>query len=449
MELKLAKLGAWRHAIIALLALCFLAFSTGAFVAEFRLFPYKLVFANAFAYIHATRERKATENKAKTKAKTVPPAGRVAVDAKPEAYSGYTFMTFDVIRPSTARLIDMEGKIVHEWHRSFSEICPNHPRRTSRSPDSAIAWRFGQLFPNGDIIVSIKAAGVTPDGYALAKLDKDSNLIWVVPDNFHHHFSVAEDGRIYGLMHQWRYTDQRPVSGAPYLPRRVLEDFVVVLSPDGRELTRVSLLEAMTAPGYRELVNSDVFNKYNTNTWDRLHPNDVEIIGPDFASHHEFLKPGMVLVSLRDLDALIALDLESRTVSWAMRGGWQRQHDPDLLSNGNVLLFDNYGLDDSRHSSRVLEVDLESARVVWSYEGSAKQRFRSARSGGEQRLPNGNTLISVDGSGRIIEVTPEGSIVWDYRDVRLHHATRFSKDWLKFIPQGLATRGIVADSANQ
>ena len=216
----------------------------------------------------------------------VPATGRIAVPAKPDAFAGYTFVTYGGRRPSTARLIDMDGKVAHEWHRPFSKIMADPPYSTSELVDEAMSWRFGQLLPNGDIIVTIRAAGETPDGYALAKLDKDSNLIWAVADRFHHQFSVADDGRVYGLTYAWRDTRKHPVSGAPFLPEQVLEDFVVVLSPDGKELSRVSLLEAFTKPGFAELYNSDVFNKFRTNGWDRLHPNDVEVITPQFAAHH-------------------------------------------------------------------------------------------------------------------------------------------------------------------
>ena len=55
-----------------------------------------------------------------------------------------------------------------------------------------------------------------------------------------------------------------------------------------------------------------------------------------------------------------------------------------------------------------------------------------------QRLTNGNTLISEDDSGRVFEVNQRDQIVWDFRDVRLHQATRVAKDWLQFTPSGLS-----------
>ncbi len=438
-----------RGLIASGLIVCFLTFVGGAFVAEFHLFPYSLIFENAFAYIHATDERQ--EMEAYAQAETVeaasPDKARVTIPASADAYDGYTFLTFDTPRPSTARLIDMRGNVIHEWHRPFREIWPDPPHHPTPSPESAIAWRYAELSSNGDIITTIISYGDTPYGYGLVKLDKDSKVIWAVPDNFHHHFSIGADGRIFGLTHQWRNTREQRVAGAPQLPKRVLEDFVVELSPEGKELSRTSLLDAIAAPGYRELLGSAFAGDFHAKAWDPIHANDVEVIEPEFASHFPFMQPGMVMVSLREMDALILVDLKTRGITWALRGAWLRQHDPDLLSNGHVLLFDNRGDHVKGGGSRILELDPASSRIAWSYAGTSKQPFRSDKSGGQQRLPNGNTLVSEDDAGRVFEVNPSGKIVWEYRDVRLHHATRVTKDWIKFVPNAPESRGATTTPA--
>ena len=441
MKSIIGTLGRWRRPIIAILALSFLMFTAGAFVTHFRVFPYNLLFAKPFEYLQAHQEQKeieAEEEEVLEKSGRI--VARVDTAATPEAYDGYTLLTFGSGKGSAAKLIDMEGNVHHEWRRPFSKIMPKPPHRDSPLPDKTIGWRYAHFFPNGDIVISIKSLGQTPDGCAMAKLDKDSNLIWAVADNFHHHFSVAEDGRIYGLTHQWRNTKERPVEGAPGLPELVLEDFLVVLSPEGKELSRVSLLDAMTAPGYRELFGSSIFRHYDANIWDRLHPNDVEVITPAFAARHPVAKPGMGLVSIRELDALILVDVESKSVTWATRGAWQRQHDPDLLPNGNVLLYDNRGADTKRGYARILELEPDSGRVVWSYTGSTKDSFVAPRWGGQQRLPNGNTMILTTNPGHVFEVTAAGALVWSYRDVQIYSALRVPKDWIQFVPTAPAPR---------
>ncbi len=426
-----------RQIIVSVIACCFLAFVGGAFVADFRVFPYSFIFENAFTYLHARQEQKEMETDAEVavhKGK-VAATGTVTIPATSKSFNGLTFLTFDVDRPSTARLIDMGGKVVHEWHRSFRDIWPNPPHKATPSPENAIAWRYAELFPNGDIIAVIISYGDTPYGYGLVKLDKDSNVIWSVADNFHHHFSIDKEGRIFGLTHQWRDTRKSKVSGGTHLAKRVLEDFIVELSPDGKEINRVSLLDALGKSGFGELLDSSFVQDFHAKAWDPIHANDVEVIDASFAAKHPFCKPGMVMVSVRELDALLVIDMETKLVVWSMRGAWLRQHDPDLLPGGNILLFDNRGDNNAAHGSRLIEFNPDSGKIVWSYAGTATHPFRSDKSGGEERLPNGDTLVSEDDGGRVFEIDPGGQINWEYRDVHMHHATRFARESLTFLAE--------------
>ena len=45
-------------------------------------------------------------------------------------------------------------------------------------PDPSIHYRNAYLYPNGDLLAIYEAAGDTPWGYGLYKMDKDSRLIW-------------------------------------------------------------------------------------------------------------------------------------------------------------------------------------------------------------------------------------------------------------------------------
>ncbi len=92
------------------------------------------------------------------------------------------------------------------------------------------------------------------------------------------------------------------------------------------------------------------------------------------------------------------------------------QHAPNLLANGNVLIFDNgvHRIDDSMPYSRVIEVNPATNEIVWKYQDSPAWNFFSPRMGNAQRLPNGNTLITESSFGRIFEVTRNQEIVWEY-----------------------------------
>ena len=53
--------------------------------------------------------------------------------------------------------------------------------------------------------------------------------------------------------------------------------------------------------------------------------------------------------------------------------------------------------------------------ITWEYPGATGERMYTSIYGSQQRLPNGNTLISESNNGRMLEVTQEGDVVWEYR----------------------------------
>ena len=106
------------------------------------------------------------------------------------------------------------------------------------------------------------------------------------------------------------------------------------------------------------------------------------------------------------------VDRSSGQVRWRLaKETTQSQHNPSLLENGHVLVFDN---GNRRNFSRVIEIDPESQEIVWEYTGEPRDSFFSQNISGCQRLPNGNTLICEGRSGRLFEVTPDKRIVWEY-----------------------------------
>jgi len=142
-----------------------------------------------------------------------------------------------------------------------------------------------------------------------------------------------------------------------------------------------------------------------------LHANAIEMIDGTLVDKYPMLKKGHILISLREIHTIAIIDLEQERVTWALTGMWKYQHEPSLLENGNLLLFDNRGNDGK---SKVIEFNSLTQEVVWEYKGTAKEKFFSRAGGNVQRLPNGNTLIIESNNGRVFEVTPEGKIVWEF-----------------------------------
>ena len=118
------------------------------------------------------------------------------------------------------------------------------------------------------------------------------------------------------------------------------------------------------------------------------------------------------MVSMLFLDTIFIIDMESEKIVWALGSGmFKRQHQPTLLESGTMLIFNNYYTDSA---SQVIEFEPLTQEIVWSYRGNGTDPFFSRTCGSNQRLPNGNTLITETDYGRVFEVTRDNEIVWEF-----------------------------------
>jgi hypothetical protein len=85
-----------------------------------------------------------------------------------------------------------------------------------------------------------------------------------------------------------------------------------------------------------------------------------------------------------------------------------------------VLVFNNGPIGPGREG-RVSEiVELRASadgalESVWSCTSIDDTAFFSGLLSGAQRLPNGNTLVTIGAEARLVEVTPAGRSVWEHR----------------------------------
>lgn len=151
------------------------------------------------------------------------------------------------------------------------------------------------------------------------------------------------------------------------------------------------------------------------------HANTVTVIPPNrwHAAGDERFRPGNLIFMPRNFWKFYVIDKQSGDIVWSYGGendgGIGPAHEPHMIPEGlpgagNILFFSNSSR--SRpENSQVWEIDPHTRQIVWRYEDG--ENLFSSRSGSVQRLPNGNTLISVDKAGRAIEVTPSGEKVWE------------------------------------
>lgn len=216
-------------------------------------------------------------------------------------------------------------------------------------------------------------------------------------------------------------------------------------------------------------------------TGDWMHINAMSYLGPNkwFDAGDERFHPDNIIWSGRQTNIIGVTDKETGKVVWSLGPNYDTtpelrelgwiigQHHAHMIpkglpGEGNILLFDNggwagYGAPNPgspngfnnamRDYSRVLELDPTTLKIVWQF--TPKElgfeypvdfaKFYSPFISSAQRLPNGNTLITEGSDGRIIEVTANHEIVWEYISPywgkamnmnMLYRAYRIPYDWV-------------------
>jgi len=333
---------------------------------------------------------------------------------KPTAGSGVLINDMAKISPgltlfcsghaAVALLMDLDGNVIHEWKVAFADVWPK-PLKFNVVEEHKEFLRRAHVYPNGDLLAIFEYIGIV-------KLDKNSNIIWSNARRHHHDLKVLDDGTIVTLRKVKRLPEKiRMVLGRNAVFKSASEDVISFISPDGTEIDQIGLLKALHDSEYASILDR------THETKDLFHANSVSIIDQPFAAQNSLFGNGDIVVSLRDISTIVVIDAESRTVKWALSGMWLRQHQAEYLENGNILLLDNMGGSEEFYDfnrSQVIEVDPLTQEIVWRFNGDPDKSIFTRLLGYVQRLPNGNTLITESSNGRLLEVTSDGEVVWEY-----------------------------------
>ena len=309
-----------------------------------------------------------------------------------KAYPGYNILISG--HGPGVSMVDMTGREVHNWFNSEVSLYGIWPNAQDKEIPIDF-WRRTFLYPNGDLVVMVEGGGIV-------KLDKESNLLWASEYNgAHHDVDVDEFGNVYTIGREIHINDR-------FFPGKYIsEDYICVLDSLGNRIRWISTLDVLANSSYAPVM------RRMPDGGDVLHCNTIEYIRPSMLpeGYTGPLRAGTVILSFRAVDLVCAVDLEQESVYWADSDLWRMQHQPTVLADGTMLVFDNQGMGEK---STILQFDPATGEVLWFYRGNDEHPFYSVGSGSCQRLPNGNTLITESMMGRAFEVTPEGEIVWEF-----------------------------------
>ncbi len=324
--------------------------------------------------------------------------GLTALD-KNRASLGYTLYA-STPGPGDVHLVDRDGREVHRWDLPYPP------------------GLYGYLLPNGNLFYMGKISDGTGserfpfwswwNGGVLLEVDWDGKVVWEHRDEDQHHDArrTLSGGAIY--LTAERVPDDVaakvrggiPGSGASGM----WADVVVEVDAGGERIWEWHAFEHLD-------FETDVvtFNDFR-DEW--THGNTVVPLDDD-----------RVLVSFRNISTVGIIDKKTGDFRWKLGYGvLSQQHDPSLLPNGNILVFDNGATRPSLPLpySRVLEINPETNEIVWEYRDTPPYNFFSPFISGAQRLPDGNTLITEGQFGRMFQVTGDRQVVWEYINPHFH-----------------------------
>jgi uncharacterized repeat protein (TIGR01451 family) len=300
---------------------------------------------------------------------------------------------------------------------------PNHTKVHLLEPDGTVAhtWHPRPL-DNGNILVKTTVS----DGvYAVVELDWDSNVVWYFaqpPDGyppeteFHHDWTRLPNGNT--LILARNQTSYPNISN-----KTIMDDFIIEVSPTGEIEWEWHTPDHFDEFGFSQ-ERKDTIYEFGG---DWSHVNAIAPI-PENTSHSDpRFMPGNIVISLR-YHGIGVIDRGTDQIVWFNGDETVGQHDANMIpgdrpGGGNILAFDNgwawrWAMDHNRNYSRVVEIDPVDNTVPYVYDaessGLHKTTFFSSYVSGAERQLNGNTLICEGASGRAFEITPDGTIVWEY-----------------------------------
>ncbi len=303
------------------------------------------------------------------------------------------------------KLIDNEGNTVFNWTTTNLDLFRSHMRTQAYVHGSYV-------YPNGDILLNFEYR-------ALVKLSACGEILWRLEPPTHHSLFRDEEGNFWasGLKRIKGDAVKQYKIDFPGIAKPYVDETIVKISPEGEILKEISLLKAFYSnEKYRPLLWK--YKRTQTHQGDIFHMNDAEVLNPSLADKFPGLEPWDVVVSLKKLNTIAILNQDGE-IKWLSEGDFNEQHDPDFEPDGRLVIFNN-NMDFSKNGeylggSKIQAIAYDDSYAMEQlYPVAGSPRFYTKAGGKHQLTLNGNRMITEAQTGRAIEVTPEGEIVWEW-----------------------------------
>jgi hypothetical protein len=308
-----------------------------------------------------------------------------------------------------AKVITREGEALHRWLIDWFDGFWPEPRHIPEEdlPNRRPATQIHgiALLKNGDLLFNL-------DGVGLVRMDLCGNVVWRLSYRTHHAVHVDEMGNIW-VAGQKRI--RKPSRALPNYQPPFEEYTVLKVTPRGEIVREISIFDVLIKNKLQGLLYMSTKLSGSTKvSGDTLHMNDVEIF-PSRLRPGVF-EPGDVMVSLRNINAVMIFDPDTLNIKYLTIGKMVRQHDPDFIDGNRISIFDNNHVASEPQGarSRIVVMSATNDQMQVIYSGSSERPFYTNVMGKHQWLPNGNLLIVESKEGRAFEIDSEGTLVWEY-----------------------------------
>ena len=322
------------------------------------------------------------------------------------------------------RLVQRDGQIAARWPVAFSDHFPDASHLTSPpASDWKIDLHGALINPDGSVVFNYEYGGTV-------KLSRCGEVLWTLAHPTHHSISQAQRGGYW--IPGRRYHQSGAEGNIPpfaYLSAEgvLADDLLLLVSETGEIMMEKSVTDLLYENGHVALMTATGQSFEPEMSWDQelVHVNKVAELPEDFATAFPTLETGDLAVSIRQYNLLFVVDPDTWVIKWHQTGPWLRQHDPEFLADGSIVIFNNnlfihWMLDGERSNpaapriSNIMKINPRTGHSEIVYGMKPGQQLMSIIRGKVDPTPAGGWLITEFEAGRALEVDADGNAVWEY-----------------------------------
>lgn len=303
-----------------------------------------------------------------------------------------------LLKRSVVELINLKDfRILHTYkhdiHLMNNMVDPNSVNKTVKSDDhiSRFEYRHPLILPDGDLISHSEYS-------PLFRIDICDNVIWINDHiKFHHSIEVFEN-----ILY---VPSQKKKSSFNHLSKNLLDDSISTISLDGKIINNESIIKILSD---NKLVDQNILNQKEN---DPIHLNDIEIAKTDT----QYWKKGDLFLSSRHLSKIIHYRPSQNKVINYLTGPFSQQHDVDIISDKEILIFNNNNFLNENENSNILIFNFENQTFSKINETNInKLKFKTLSQGLQHLFTDGSLLIEEQNRGRLLLFNPDGELIWEY-----------------------------------